>query len=215
MESARLKLSEGLDLAVPPDLMWSLLTEPRTIVSCMPGAAITGERDDGAYEGTMVTKLGPTTVTFQGAVRPVFDHAQRTGSLEARGGDSRGRTKVAATVAFRLSGDDAPPRSVLSIDTEIDVTGGLAPFVRSGGQHLMTRMLAEFSTNLAALTSAVEDPGDDQAPSAQAVGSPAAAKPIPGLRLLAATIGDIVRHWLRRLTPSAGRPASGDDRSRG
>lgn len=206
MESANLKLNESIDVPVPPDHMWLLVTEPASIVSCMPGASLTGVNDDGSLSGELVTKFGPTTVRFHGKVILNFDHDHRVGTLEARGGDKTGRTKAAATVSFRLTPADAPGASQVAIDAVIDVSGGLAPFVRTGGLHLTRRMLQDFSTNLGALAagdeaekyegSASTEPGQAAAP----VRPPAVpAKPISGFGLLARTFLDIVRAGFRKL----------------
>jgi uncharacterized protein len=183
VESANLKLSDGFDVPVGPDRVWSILSDPDTVVTCMPGAAVTGRNDDGSLDGTIVTKLGPTTVTFRGTVHPEFDAANRAGHLRARGSDARGRTKAVLTTSFRLSSTGAAHTRV-DLDADIDVSGGLAAFVRTGGKHLVRRMLAEFSGNLAALAATQ--------PAAQP------SRPVHGLRLALQTLGDVLRDALRR-----------------
>lgn len=226
MQSARLKLSERLDVPVAPSHMWSLIAEPASVVSCMPGASLTGVNDDGSLTGTLVTTLGPTTVTFRGKVRLEFDPEGRAGRLEARGGDERGRTRAAAVVSFRLAPAE-PAGTEVSIDAVVDVSGGLAPFVRTGGLHLTRRMLREFSTNLSALAAGdpapvadqapAGDRGPDRAPAADATpgGQP---KPINAFGLLARTVLDVVRDALGRLVRRGRRapssPAEGERRER-
>ena len=188
MESANLKLSEGFEVPVDAGRVWSVMSDPATVVSCMPGAAITATHEDGSLEGTMVTLLGPTKVTFHGTVLPEFDEENYAGHLRARGGDARGRTKAVATTSFRLSSKGTSHTRV-DLEADMDVTGGLAPFVRTGGQHLVRRMLEEFSLNLAAVAGAQDGPHRDEP-----------ARPVSGFRLILATLWDVVRDPIRRLS---------------
>ncbi len=199
MESASLKLDEHLDVPVALDHMWSLITDPSAVVSCMPGASLTGVNDDGSLSGTLVTKFGPTTVKFQGKVILQFDHDAHVGRLEARGGDMRGRTKAAAVVSFRLAPLDGARETQVSIDAVIDVAGGLAPFVRTGGIHLTRRMLQDFSANLSTLAAHDDVPGAEGTEPERSGPDLSMPKPISGFSLITHTFLDVIRDWVRRL----------------
>jgi carbon monoxide dehydrogenase subunit G len=189
-----------------------LLSDPASVVPCVPGASLTGVNDEGALDGVIVTRLGPTRVTFTGQVVSTFDSDTRSGSLEARGSDARGRTKASAAVSFRLAAADVPEKSRLGIDATVDVSGGLASFVRSGGQHLARRMLEDFSTNLADLAAhgtAATAPSDGTAAEQTERRQPEA-KPISGIRLIGRVILDVLRAVPQRLLPrSRGRSSKG------
>lgn len=210
MESASLKLSESLDLQGDLGQVWALLTDPEVVVSCMPGGAIIGTNADGSLEGSLLTKLGPTSVRFQGTVLPQYDHEARVASLQARGGDARGRTKASATVCCQLAEHPEAGSVSLSIEATIDVTGGLAPFVRTGGVHLMRRMLADFGANLARRTE-----GEGAGAEISVPAEPSEPQAIHGLRLLVAVLGDVLHGFGRRLLrrrPDGGERMSASNR---
>ena len=49
--------------------VWTFLTDPYQVVSCLPGAAITSKVDDQTYDGTVTVKVGPITAAYKGQVR--------------------------------------------------------------------------------------------------------------------------------------------------
>ena len=194
METATLDVQETATIVAPAEEVWALLTSPTDIVACLPGAEITDVADDGNLKGALLVQLGPTKVRFTGTVEPEFDDTSKTGKLTARGGDARGRTKANAITTFALeaNGNDD---SELRVDAHVEVAGGLAPFVRTGGKHLVTRMLGEFCDNVAEAVGPTRAPAEPRRESLQ---TPRTA-PISGFKLLLQTIGDVLRAAFNRI----------------
>ena len=46
MESV-IELNERLEVASPPEQVWAILSDPRTVVTCVPGAELGDQKDDG------------------------------------------------------------------------------------------------------------------------------------------------------------------------
>ena len=142
----RVQLEVGLEEA------WGMLTDPGTVVSCVPGAEVIDTEDDGTVHGALTVSLGPTETRFEGRVTPTFDEDQWTGGLQGQGSDGRGRTRAAVKTTFSLEGvDGRPNRTDLVIDSTITVSGALAGFARTGGQTVARQLLHEFAENLAEL----------------------------------------------------------------
>jgi uncharacterized protein len=167
VQSATVEIGEKFDVPSSPEVTWKLLTDPRVVVSCMPGASITEEREDGTLRGRLNVKLGPTTVKFSGELSPQFNKATRRGEISAQGADNAGKSRAKALVTLAVD-EGKGNGSTISIDGRIDVSGGLAPFVRTGGAHLTRRMVADFSANLAAYLAASDLADAGPAPDAGA-----------------------------------------------
>lgn len=212
MQSATVEIGEKFDVPLSPEAAWQLLTDPRVVVSCMPGASITEERADGTLTGSLNVKLGPTAVKFSGELSPHFDDATRRGEIDARGADNGGKSRAKALVTLRVDQGEGEG-STISIDGRIDVLGGLAPFARTGGVHLTRRMVAEFSANLAAYLAA-SDLGTDvgtatDAGAGSADGDTAtAAASVSAGSLLAHTAADVLKGQCTRLVATVRRFAA-------
>ncbi len=153
MATASITLEESFEAPMSRDALWRLMSDPETVVSFIPGAELTGRRDDGEYEGVVTQKLGPTSVRFSGTVGVEFDEDACAGSIRARGGDRKGRTRATATTTFHLDersrGTVDAPITGVQLSAVIEMTGALSAFLSSGGVHLARRVLEQFATNVA------------------------------------------------------------------
>src|SRR5207302_11041567 len=80
-----ISIREEITIASPPEAVWPLLSDPAVVASCIPGAMLTKAGDNGAYQGTMRVKFGPTVAQFRGEAKLAYDHAARRCSIEGRG----------------------------------------------------------------------------------------------------------------------------------
>lgn len=205
------EINERFSVPVARDRLWELMTDPDTVVSCIPGAEITGRNEDGSLQGAMRVKLGPTTVRFRGTVVPEFDAANHEGSLQARGSDAKGRTRVNATTSFKLaeaSGGDGEQTDV-EVATAIDVSGALAPFVSGGGPALAKRMLDEFAVNVTALGNSAAAGTENEPPQARET------TPISGGQVIGATVAGMARSALGWVSGRGDRAKDAESSSHG
>jgi carbon monoxide dehydrogenase subunit G len=196
MQAASVPIDETFLVAAAPEVAWRLITDPAVVVRCMPGAEILGERDDGTLLGALKIKLGPTTVAFKGEVTPDFAAGDRTGSLAAQGADAQGRTRARATANFAVTPGLEGAGTAVALTGQIEVSGPLAQFARTGGVHLTRRMVAEFSANLAAHIEATAQPEPAQAEPAPAPPGPA---PVSAFRLIIGVARDMARDLVSRV----------------
>jgi uncharacterized protein len=141
-------IREEITIPSPPDVVWPLLSDPAVVSSCIPGATLTKTGDDGAYQGTVRVKFGPTVATFRGEARLTYDHAARRCTIEGRGIDGRGASRALASGVVEASGTET---TTLKAEGNFTITGPLETFANAGGIHLAHAILTEFAKNIADL----------------------------------------------------------------
>jgi len=145
-----IEVNERIEVASPPGVVWALLSDPRAVVDCVPGAALGEQQEDGSYNATLVVKFGPAKVAFQAKVALEFDSAARGGRVSSRGKDNQGGTRVKTTMTFKVVQGAAPGTSVIPIDAQVEISGRLASLVESGASLVVKRMTGEFTERLSA-----------------------------------------------------------------
>ena len=201
-----MKMQQSFDVKAPIDTVWEALTDPARVAPCLPGAAITGQDEDGSYEGEFTVKLGPTTANYRGTLKITeADETLHRAVLTARGTDKRGQGGASATIVNTMETIDGGTR-VLA-DTDFVITGRLARFGRGGMiEDISNRLLREFSECLQATLEVTAEPapaptGDSDAGSAPAAAQTPAeptAKPVRGFSLLLSVLWERMKRRFGR-----------------
>jgi uncharacterized protein len=144
-----ISISEEVTIPSPPAAVWPMLRDPELVASCIPGATLTASGGDGAYQGTMRVKFGPTVAMFRGEAKLAYDDDARRCTIEGRGIDGRGASRALASGIVTASGNAT---TTLKVEGSFNVTGPLETFANAGGVHLARAILAEFAGNMARLT---------------------------------------------------------------
>jgi len=145
-----IEVKENIEVASSPEAVWTLLSDPRAVVDCVPGAALGAQQEDGSYDATLVVKFGPAKVSFQAKVSLEFDNAAMSGRVSSRGRDNQGGTRVKTAMTFKVLPGAAPGTSTIPIDAQVEISGRLASLVESGAALVTKRMTGEFTERLAA-----------------------------------------------------------------
>jgi len=145
-----IEVNESIEVASPPEVVWALLSDPRAVVDCVPGAALGEQQEDGSYSATLVVKFGPAKVTFQAKVALEYDSAAMGGRVSSRGKDNQGGTRIKSAMAFKVMAGAVPGTSVIPIDAQVEISGRLASLVESGASLVVKRMTGEFTERLSA-----------------------------------------------------------------
>lgn len=141
-------IAQNVLVPQPPDVVWGMLKDVRAVAECMPGVELTEELGDGQYKGRLRTKLGAISATFDGEAKIVMDDTSKTGTIDARGVDSKGGSRASATVKY--SAEQDPQGTRLDIAADIKLLGRLAQFGKSGLlQEISNQMVGTFADNLA------------------------------------------------------------------
>ena len=61
-----LKIEKSFQVKEPLEKVWSFLSDPRKVASCVPGAQITEQVDDKNYKGAISVKVGPSVTDYKG-----------------------------------------------------------------------------------------------------------------------------------------------------
>lgn len=151
-----IEINEQVSVPSSPQTVWTLLSDPRAVVDCVPGAALGEQQEDGSYDATLVVKFGPAKVTFKARVAVEFDAASMSGQVSARGRDNQGGTRVRASMNFRVTEQPEPAGSAILIGANVEIAGRLASLVEGGAALVAKRMTGEFSERLAARCAAAD-----------------------------------------------------------
>lgn len=146
-----IEVNEQVDVEAPPRAVWDLLSNPREVVDCVPGASLGEQQEDGRYDATVTVKFGPAKVTFKAKVALEFDAAAMTGKVSTTGKDTQGGTRMSGSMTFKVLERTEPPSgSTVPMEAVVEVSGKLAMLVESGAKLVVKRMTTEFSERLAA-----------------------------------------------------------------
>jgi carbon monoxide dehydrogenase subunit G len=170
-----MKITNEFAVNTPIERAWAVLTDLEAIAPCLPGAQLTGVNGD-VYQGKVKVKVGPVISEFAGTARFVEkDDAQYRGVIDAKGRDARSAGNAAALIAAHLR--PAGDRTLVSVDTDLRISGRLAQFGSGMIKEVSGKLLAQFVTNLEAKLAAEET--GRAAPAAAPAGTPAASAARP------------------------------------
>jgi len=145
-----IEINERVEVPAAPRIVWDVLSDPRAVVDCVPGAKLGDQLEDGSYDTTLTVKFGPTQVTFRAKVALELDGTAMIGHVSSRGRDDQGGTRVKTAMTFQVVAGQAPGSSVVPIDAQVEISGRLAWVVESGAALVVKRMSGEFTERLAA-----------------------------------------------------------------
>jgi uncharacterized protein len=170
--------------------VWQFLTDPRKIVTCIPGAQITEEVDDRHYKGTISMKVGPATTNFQGEVEIVrLDAQTREIEIVGKGKDVGGRGSATMKMTSSVRSLPEGGAEVVSV-AEVSIAGLLAQIGSRMIHEVSNITFQQFSTCFQQqLEQSAQTTSPDDKPAPPASGS----QPIKALPLLLSVIWASIR----------------------
>ena len=119
------KIEKTFHVQEPVEKVWAFLSDPRKVVTCVPGAQITEQVDERNYKGAISVKVGPSVTDFKGAVEIVrLDPDAHEIEILGKGQDVRGKGSASMKMTGKLRAVDNGTE-VISI-SELNVVGILA-----------------------------------------------------------------------------------------
>jgi hypothetical protein len=141
-----MEIFEEFRVALPVDEAWRLLLDIERIAPCMPGAQLK-EIEGDEYRGVVKVKVGPITAQYKGTARlESTDDAAHTAVIVASGRDTRGQGNASATIQLSLGAEG--DQTLVSVETDLAITGKVAQFGRGVLNDVSGKLLAQFVENL-------------------------------------------------------------------
>ncbi|HEY5898619.1 MAG TPA: SRPBCC family protein [Burkholderiales bacterium] len=177
-----MKIENSFHVPAGVEQAWAIITDVPRIVSCMPGAELTGTTPEGAFKGKARMKIGPVALEFNGDAQLYdVDPKAHTMKVKARASDAKGRGTVASEMSFMLSPDAS--RTRVDVLTDLTLTGAVAQYGRGAGliKEVANQFTRDFAANLESLVR-------QQAPAQPQ-------KPVSGLSILFRALRAMVARW--------------------
>jgi uncharacterized protein len=211
------ELNNEFRVAVPAAKTWQVLTDVERVAPCIPGAQLLSVDGDD-FTGAVKVKVGPITVSYKGdASFQEKDEAAQRVVIKASGKETRGSGNAAALVTAQLK-DEGTHGTVVSITTDLTISGKAAQFGRGVLADVSTNLIGQFARNLEAdllggsasagassaaaapSLAAAADAGGDSVDLLKVVAVPMAKRYAPALAAVAAgvTVGFLLGRRKRR-----------------
>ncbi len=139
-------ISKSFEAEEPIKLVWKNISDPSTLVSCLPGATLVETIDENNYKGEVNIKFGPIKAKYNGQVTfQEMNHETKTMKMIGKGVDSKGKGSADMVMGCKLSVKEG--KTVVDYTVDIGITGLLAQF----GARLITdvshSIFDEFTAN--------------------------------------------------------------------
>jgi len=139
------KVEKTFQVQEPVEKVWAFLSDPRKVVTCVPGAQITEQVDDRNYKGAISVRVGPSVTDFKGAVEIVrLDPAVHEIEILGKGQDVHGKGSASMKMIGKLRALENGTE-VTSV-SEVNVVG---IFAQMGGRMIneVSNIMFEKFTN--------------------------------------------------------------------
>jgi hypothetical protein len=159
------ELNNEFRVAVPAAKTWEVLTDVERVAPCIPGAQLLSVNGDD-FTGAVKVKVGPITVSYKGdASFQEKDAAAQRVVINASGKETRGSGNAAAVVTAQLK-DEGTDGTLVSITTDLTISGKAAQFGRGVLADVSTNLIGQFAKNLEADLLGAAAPSASASPSA-------------------------------------------------
>lgn len=144
-----MRIHEQFTVRAPLERVWGYLIEPEEVVSCLPGAEITGKEGFRTHLGRVTVKVGPVTVTYNGRAHfSQVDEVQRLVVVDAHGKEKggAGSAKLRMTSKVTSLPDGATEVRVIA---EVDLAGKIVQFGRGMIETVSRQLFRQFAACVA------------------------------------------------------------------
>lgn len=152
-----IQIEKTFQVQEPIDQVWSLLSDPRRVAVCVPGAKITEQVNETTYKGAISVKVGPSATDYKGEVQIVRLAAENHEiEIVGKGQDVKGRGSASMKMTGKARSLDNGGTEVTSI-SELNVVGILAQMGARVINEVSNILFAQFIKNFQAQ---LKDPGN-------------------------------------------------------
>ena len=145
-----IRIEKTFQVKEPVEQVWDLLSDPRRVAACVPGAKITDQVDEKTYRGTIGVKVGPSSTDFKGELVIVrLDAVLHELEMVGKGQDLRGRGSASMNMTGKARSLETGGTEVTSV-SEVNVVGILAQMGARMINEVSNIMFAQFIKNFQA-----------------------------------------------------------------
>jgi carbon monoxide dehydrogenase subunit G len=145
-----IRIEKTFQVKEPVEQVWDLLSDPRRVATCVPGAKITEQVDEKTYRGTISVKVGPSSTDFKGELVIVrLDAALHELEMVGKGQDLRGRGSASMNMTGKARSLETGGTEVTSV-SEVNVVGILAQMGARMINEVSNIMFVQFIKNFQA-----------------------------------------------------------------
>jgi len=145
-----IQIEKTFQVEDPIDQVWSLLSDPRRVATCVPGASITEQVDDKTYKGTISVKVGPSATDYKGELQIIrLDAENHEIEIVGKGQDVKGRGSASMKMTGKARSFEDGGTEVTSV-SEVNVVGILAQMGARVIQEVSNVIFAQFIKNFQA-----------------------------------------------------------------
>ncbi|MFN2563486.1 MAG: SRPBCC family protein [Gemmatimonadaceae bacterium] len=137
-------IKETFRVAAPVDRVWSYLVDPHQVVTCLPGAELTGDEGERVYLGKVKVKVGPVTASYAGRARLTeVNDAEHVVRMDAEGRESGGAGSAKLRMTSRVEAHPDGGAEV-RVEAEVDVAGKIVQFGRGMIEAVSKQLFRDF-----------------------------------------------------------------------
>jgi len=141
------RIEKNFQVKEPVEEVWTFLSDPRKVVTCVPGAQITEQVDERTYKGSISVKVGPSVTDYRGEVQVVrLDPEAHEIEILGKGQDVRGKGSASMKMTGKLTATPDGGSQVMSV-SELNVVGILAQMGGRMIQEVSNVMFDQFVKN--------------------------------------------------------------------
>jgi carbon monoxide dehydrogenase subunit G len=152
-----MQIEKTFQVKEPIEQVWSLLSDPRRVATCVPGAKITEQVDEKTFKGTISVRVGPSATDYNGELEIVrLDATNHEMEILGKGQDVRGRGSASMKMTSKLRSLEDGGTEVTSV-SEVSVVGILAQMGSRVISEVSNILFQQFIKNFQAQLQQPED----------------------------------------------------------
>jgi uncharacterized protein len=143
-----IKIEKSFQVPEPADQVWKVISDPRSVAGCVPGAQITEAVDEKTYKGVIKIKLGASVTDYKGEAHiERLDNQAQEIEMIGKGQDVRGKGGATMKLTAKVRALPEGGTEVATI-SELNIIGILAQMGSRMIQEVANQIFEEFTKNL-------------------------------------------------------------------
>jgi carbon monoxide dehydrogenase subunit G len=145
-----IQVEERFTVRAPAAAVWAYLTDPRRVVSCLPGAELVEVVDERTFLGNVRVKVGALGITYKGRVHlDELDTTTHRVKMSGEGRESAGTGQARMTMESEVT-ERGPSETEVVVRAQVDVVGRIVQLGRGMIVEVAHQLFQQLATCVAA-----------------------------------------------------------------